>query len=391
MENVKNETVSAVISIAEEKRRGTIGVSHRMYLRASAHYDPLIAKKIGIPCSILLSRIIWSINTKIENYNHEHFYDENWWMYNSREQFADFFGMGMFQLRNALKNLQEKNLVLLKKGSKDDPLKRTLHYALNLPVLLEMFPHLTVPYKKAGKETAKSICMSPTNASDGNQQMHLHETDRSICMSPTNVTKSPTKNPPKNQTKNIGGGDENEPTTTLGLLAKYMAGKNAPPLNNFSSNLEKETARVIPLPTEDCKNVVSEAERKLGDEWYAYASMKAPESTRIGKFRLERFHTAISKIVKEKGRSLRELEEAFLFLKSRHDRKLSDTFLSPEFHNMSWGQITLLEETFLSMQRHKEDEQEKKYQATGNSSYGLYTPPTGELKKAIYAHLGIKE
>jgi len=69
-----------------------------------------IAEKVGVNAAIILKNLTyWCLKNKA---NEKHFYDGNWWTYNSVKAFKELFPyMSADQIRGALKKLQEHGYI----------------------------------------------------------------------------------------------------------------------------------------------------------------------------------------------------------------------------------------------------------------------------------------
>lgn len=92
-------------------------------------FDVEIAKEYGVNCAIILKNIyFWVEHNRA---NGKHFYDGRYWTYNSVRAYSELFPyMGDKQIRNALKTLEDEELIITGNFN-EDTRDRTKWYALS--------------------------------------------------------------------------------------------------------------------------------------------------------------------------------------------------------------------------------------------------------------------
>ena len=105
------------------------------------HFDSEVAKVVGVDGAIMLNNLnFWIIKNEA---NGKHFYDGNYWTYNSIDAFTKIFDFwSKRQIERILKNLKEKEFIITGNYNKQQ-YDRTVWYALTEKgkALLRSNPH----------------------------------------------------------------------------------------------------------------------------------------------------------------------------------------------------------------------------------------------------------
>ncbi len=192
-------------------------------LNATTHYDPSIARKVGINAAIILSRIVWSINKKIEIGRIQDNREANWWMWDSIATFCEYSGMSKDSFLTAKKKLETANLIIVEKFNKKTR-DHTNHYAVNWQEYRSLFPD--------SGESLPSIVENPYHRELDISTIDSGESLPSKVEVPDNLPKSLSKSPPEDHSKN-----HTQTPDPLNPLSKEDEIGNANGIGIFSDNL----------------------------------------------------------------------------------------------------------------------------------------------------------
>lgn len=191
----------------------------------TTHYDVKFARKVGINAAIILSRIVWSINSKIISGRIEDKRDETWWMWDSIATFCEYSGMSKDSFLTAKKKLESANLIIIEKMNKKT-LDHTNHYAVNWEEYRRQFPD--------SREAQTTMVEIPDYQESGFPTADGGESLPSIVGVPVNVTKSLSYSPPESLSKNLSKGGD----------ARVRKEEAPPPLDNVLNFPFDEEERV---------------------------------------------------------------------------------------------------------------------------------------------------
>ena len=114
-------------------------------------FDVEIARRYGILEAILLQNIFFWIEKNKSNGNH--YYDNNYWTYNSNKAFAEMFPYSSEkQIRTALERLRKENILITGNYNKAG-FDKTLWYAITDKGYLMLKGHIDLPHRADGIDT----------------------------------------------------------------------------------------------------------------------------------------------------------------------------------------------------------------------------------------------
>ena len=101
--------------------------------------DLEIAHKLGIKCAFILERIAWSISTKTEKDRKEYYFDGQWWMSSTIEDFTKYTSIKKGAVLRTLKKLSDNKLISIKRRVSQVG-QRPNFYTVNFDELSRKFP-----------------------------------------------------------------------------------------------------------------------------------------------------------------------------------------------------------------------------------------------------------
>src|SRR3990167_6776588 len=165
--------------------------------RTKVCYDNRLAERFGVNEAIILSRMIWSIETHKDAEDLEFFHDGTWWMYDTIPAFMKYSQLGRKQVLNVLANLRKEKII--ETGHFDEQ-TRCNWYSVNIDALYiatQMscpLPELIVPkgnHRSSRKGTTHSSQRGLSIVPKGDDSSFVYTKNPSNDLSNSHTDSSP--------------------------------------------------------------------------------------------------------------------------------------------------------------------------------------------------------